>query len=77
MRKIPRIMRDRKYHFAIHDKDVQTEDLGDMALRSDVAAVSFGRLIIQELIHKYAEYYSGWTLEITQDKRAVSSVPFK
>lgn len=77
MRKIPRIMLDREYQFAIHNKDAQSEKPGDMALRSDRAAVAFGRSVVQQLIHKYAGYYSGWTLDITDDKRAVSSVPFK
>ena len=70
-------MPNRSYHFAVRDTGTKVEELGDMELRGDIAAVTFGKLVIQELIHKHAGYYTGWTMDITQDKRAVSSVLFK
>ena len=70
-------MINRNYHFVVHDSGTTVEELGDMELRGDNAAITFGKLVISELVYKDAGYYNGWTMDITQDKRAVSSVPFK
>lgn len=69
-------MLNRNYHFAVHDNGIKVEKLGDMELHSDAEALTFGKLVIRELIHKYAGHYTGWIMDITQDKRAVGSVPF-
>jgi hypothetical protein len=47
-----------------------------MELRGDCEALTFGKLVIRELIHKDAGDYTGWTMDITEDERAVGSVPF-
>lgn len=70
-------MLNRSYHFAVHDNGAEIEELGDMELRGDAAALSFGRLVIKELIQKDAGYYTGWTMHVKEDKRAVGSIAFK
>jgi hypothetical protein len=69
------VLLNRNFGFVVHDTDTKAEVLGDMELGGDAAALSFGRLVIRELIHRAAGYCSGWTLDITEDKRAVGSVP--
>ena len=70
-------MLNRSYHFAVHDNGTEIEELGDMELRGDAEALTFGRLVIKELIDKDGGYYTGWTMDVTEDKRAVGSINFK
>jgi hypothetical protein len=65
----------RSYHFKVHN-GTKIEELGDMELRGDAAALSFGRLVIKELIHKDIGYHTGWTMDVTEDNRAVGSIAF-
>jgi hypothetical protein len=48
----------RSYHFKVHDNGTEIEELGDMELRGDAEALTFGKLVIKELIHKDVGYYS-------------------
>jgi hypothetical protein len=70
-------MLNRSYHFAVHANGTDIEELGDMEFRGDAAALSFARLVIKELIHKDAGYYTGGTMDVTEDKRAVGTIAFK
>lgn len=49
-----------------------------MALADDAEAVAFGTRTIRDLMNGDAkQHYTGWTMDITDGKRAVSSLPFK
>jgi hypothetical protein len=63
------------YLFSLHN-DTQVEKLGSMALYDDDAALAFGKQIIQDLLSKDDEHYSGWTVEITEGDRRVAAIPF-
>jgi hypothetical protein len=65
------------YQYAIHDDGTQCETLGGMALDNDADAIAFGRRTIRDLMVGDAKHYTGWTMDITQGKRAVGSVLFK
>jgi hypothetical protein len=65
------------YRFAIHDNGSKSEDLGVMALADDAEAVAFGKHTIRDLMDGDAKQYIGWSMNITEGKRAVSSLPFE
>jgi hypothetical protein len=63
------------YRFAIKSTEA-TEDLGGMDLADDAAAVDFGIEVIRDLMQRWANQYTGWTMEIKEGDRAVGSVAF-
>ncbi len=65
------------YHFAIHNHGTKSETLGGMELSDDATAIAFGLGVILDLMHGGARHYGGWTMDITENARAVGSIPFK
>jgi hypothetical protein len=70
-------MLNRNYHYAVHDNGNRVEELGDIELGGDVEALTFGKRVIRDMIHsRDPGRYTGWTMNITEDKRAVGSISF-
>jgi hypothetical protein len=65
------------YHLAIHDKGAETEILGSMACANDAEAIAFGKRTVKDMMTSDAKHCTSWTMDITEGKRAVSSVPLK
>ena len=65
------------YHFKIHNSGGKSENLGAMGLKDDAEAIAFGKHTIRDLMEGDAKHYSGWTMDIIEGKRAVSSLLFK
>ena len=65
------------YSFVVRNNGAtEIEALGGMALADDGKALAFGKQVIRDLMREGAEQYTGWTMEVAQDERAVASVPF-
>jgi hypothetical protein len=64
------------YQFVARNEDSQTENLGTIALLDDADARSFAKGVIRDLIHAHPAFCRNWTIDIAEDERAVSSVPF-
>ena len=63
------------YRFAIHHRGTETEMLGAMGLRDDADAFDFAKLIIQDMPDEDRMQGDGYSLGITDGKRAVGHVP--
>jgi hypothetical protein len=63
------------YHFMTRDKGRAREELGDVALANDAAALRFGRRVVRELMYDNDRQPPGWFMVITQAKRAVGKIP--
>jgi hypothetical protein len=61
------------YRFVLYSGDAPAEELGAIALRDDADARSFAMGVIGDLQQTGA---ADWTLHITEDERAVASIPF-
>ena len=64
------------YRFLARTEDHKTENLGVMELGHDGDALSFAGGIIRDLMHSHPAVYGGWTLDISEDDRAVATVAF-
>jgi hypothetical protein len=64
------------YHFALWNNRSEKEDLGFLAMANDDEALAFGCDIIRLIQAENAPAYAGSVVEITQEDRAVGSIPF-
>jgi hypothetical protein len=64
------------YHFVARSDLPRAEELGLMAMLDDADARAFARGIIRDLIHTHPAFYRTWTIDISEDERAVASIPF-
>ena len=64
------------YHFVARSDLRRDEDLGFMAMLDDADARAFARGIIRDLMHTHPAFYRTWTIDISEDERAVASIPF-
>jgi hypothetical protein len=65
------------YRFVVHDEGQRAEDPGVMELVDDADAQSFANGVIRDLMQSHAGFYFGWTLDITDNYRALASIPFE
>ena len=63
------------YRFTIHNGPT-VEARGAAAFDDDADAFSFAKDVISDLRHAGAARSAGFTMRITQDQRAVGSIPF-
>ena len=64
------------YHFVARSDLRRDEDLGFMAMLDDADARAFARGIIVDLMRSHPAFYQTWTIDISEEKRAVASIPF-
>jgi hypothetical protein len=64
------------YHFALHDaKGIMSDDLGDLQLADDDDAIDHARQVVRDMLVDNSAQYPRWTMNITQDGRAVRTLP--
>jgi hypothetical protein len=65
------------YNFSIRSADgVDKEETGFMALVDDEAARGFGLQVIADMQQGGARSYTGWSMDIASDQRAVCTLSF-
>jgi hypothetical protein len=62
------------YRFATHFGAAETEELGFMKLRDDAEAVDFAKRIIHDMPEEDRTQGDGYSVGITDGKRAVSYI---
>jgi hypothetical protein len=64
------------YSFSLRNGDgSDREDTGCMWLRDDFEARAFGVAVIRDMLRDNAMSYSGWTMDVVADERAVCCIP--
>jgi len=63
------------YRFSIQNV-VEIEELGTMALSDDAEAFAFAQQMIQDMTSEDHAQYKGFSLDITEGKRAVGCLSF-
>ena len=64
------------YHFVARSDLPRAEELGLMAMLDDADARAFARGIIRDLMYTHPAFSRTWTIDISEEKRAVASIPF-
>jgi hypothetical protein len=66
-----------QYTFSMHNTGTVTEKLGSRVSDDDAAALTFGRDVIRDFLREDGGKYFNWILDISDDDRAVGTIPFK
>ena len=64
------------YHFVARSDLRRDEDLGFMAMLDDADARAFARRVIVDLMRSHPAFYQTWTIDISEEERAVANIPF-
>jgi hypothetical protein len=65
------------YLYSARKNGSQREELGSIELPSDAGARAFAKRMIADILRDNPRNYSGWTLEIIKEGRAVAGLPYK
>jgi hypothetical protein len=62
------------YQFSIHEAGAKSEKLGSDNLDNDAEALAFANRVIRDLMYGKDKRSAGWTMDIADGERAVSSI---